>query len=60
MRLMFLSFSTNVWSFIAVYILYFICIFKSESAGISNAASNINADVVEIERRPLRISLSTE
>ena len=55
-----LSFSTKALSFRAVCILYFICSFRRESAGISNAASNIRAEFVVTGRLPFRISLSTE
>ena len=56
----FLSFSTKALSFQAVCILYFICSFRRESAGISSAASNIRAEVVVTGRLPFSISLSTE
>lgn len=55
-----LSFSTKALSFRAVCILYFICSFRRESAGISSAASNIRAEVVVMGRLPFSISLSTE
>lgn len=50
MLLIFFSFSKSVLSLLAVCILYFICRRSSESAGMSRAASNINADVVVMGR----------
>ena len=43
-----LSFSTKALSFLAVCILYFICSFRSESAGISSAASNFRVKLYSI------------
>ena len=43
----------------AVWRLYLVCMYISASAGISNAASNINAELVVSGRWPFSISFST-